>query len=125
MSNVLIVHAHPEAKSLTSALKDLAVETLQQDGHTVLVSDLYAMNWKAVADRADFRQLARPERFSYRAESAHAYASGMQTQDVEREQEKLLWADAVLLTFPLWWFSMPAILKGWVDRVFACTRKLC
>jgi NAD(P)H dehydrogenase (quinone) len=38
---------------------------------------------------------------------------------VAREQEKLLWADAVILQFPLWWYSMPAILKGWVDRVYA------
>lgn len=35
------------------------------------------------------------------------------------EIEKLLWADFLILQFPLWWFSMPAILKGWVDRVFA------
>jgi NAD(P)H dehydrogenase (quinone) len=38
---------------------------------------------------------------------------------VSAEIEKLLWADALILQFPLWWFSMPAILKGWVDRVFA------
>ena len=54
LNNVLIVHAHPEPKSLTSALKDLAVETLTAQGHAVQVSDLYAANWKAVADRADF-----------------------------------------------------------------------
>ena len=41
------------------------------------------------------------------------------TADVKAEQEKLLWADVLILQFPLWWFSMPAILKGWVDRVFA------
>ncbi|MEH2555053.1 putative NADPH-quinone reductase [Bradyrhizobium algeriense] len=54
MSNVLVVHAHPEPKSLTSALKNLAVETLTAQGHTVQVSDLYAAKWKAVADRGDF-----------------------------------------------------------------------
>ena len=54
LSNVLIVHAHPEPKSLTSALKDLAVETLTAQGHAVQVSDLYAANWKAVADRGRF-----------------------------------------------------------------------
>ena len=119
MSNILIVHAHPEPKSLTSALKDVAVETLRAQGHTVQVSDLYASDWKAVADRADFLEQARPERFSYLAESRHAYASGTQSADIEHEQRKLLWANAVLFTFPLWWFSMPAIMKGWVDRVFA------
>ena len=119
MSNVLIVHAHPEPKSLTSALKDLAVEILTAQGHAVQVSDLYAANWKAVADRADFLKPAEPERLRYAAESRHAFATGTQTPDVEAEQQKLLWADAVLLSFPMWWFGMPAILKGWVDRVFA------
>jgi NAD(P)H dehydrogenase (quinone) len=50
---------------------------------------------------------------------ANGHASGNQTPDVEAEQQKLLAADAVILQFPLWWFGMPAILKGWVDRVFA------
>ena len=119
MSNVLIVHAHPEPKSLTSALKDLAVETLTAQGHAVQISDLYAANWKAVADRDDFLDQAQPDRLGYAAESRHAFATGSQSSDVEAEQQKLLWADAVLLSFPMWWFGMPAILKGWVDRVFA------
>ncbi|GIL39162.1 NAD(P)H-dependent oxidoreductase [Roseiterribacter gracilis] len=119
MSNVLIVHAHPEAKSLTAALKNLAVETLTAQGHTVDVSDLYAMGWDAVADRNDFTAPVNPDRLHYAAESKHAFASGTQTPDITVEQQKLLWADAVLLTFPMWWFGMPAILKGWVERVFA------
>jgi NAD(P)H dehydrogenase (quinone) len=119
MSNVLIVHAHPEPKSLTSALKDFAAETLREQGHRVQVSDLYAANWKAVADRHDFQEQARPDRLSYVTESRHAFASHTQTVEIETEQRKLLWADAVLFSFPMWWFGMPAILKGWVDRVFA------
>jgi NAD(P)H dehydrogenase (quinone) len=119
MSNILIVHAHPEPKSLTSSLKNLAVETLTAQGHTVQVSDLYASGWKAVADRADFLEQAGPDRLSYAAESRHAFASRTQSPDIEAEQQKLLWADAVLFNFPMWWFGMPAILKGWVERVFA------
>ncbi|MBA8879521.1 NAD(P)H-dependent oxidoreductase [Phyllobacterium myrsinacearum] len=119
MSNILIVHAHPEPQSLTSALKNLAVDTLMAQGHEVQVSDLYASGWKAVADREDFMETALPDRFSYIAESRHAFASGTQSADVAAEQHKLLWADAVLFSFPMWWFGMPAILKGWVDRVFA------
>jgi NAD(P)H dehydrogenase (quinone) len=119
MSNILIVHAHPEPKSLTSALKDFAVGTLTAQGHMVQVSDLYAMGWKTVADRGDFTEEAHPERFKYASESRHAFANGTQTPDIVAEQQKLLWADAVILSFPLWWFSMPAILKGWVERVYA------
>jgi NAD(P)H dehydrogenase (quinone) len=43
----------------------------------------------------------------------------VQSEDIAQEQRKLLWADTVILQFPLWWFSMPAILKGWVERVYA------
>jgi NAD(P)H dehydrogenase (quinone) len=119
MSNVLVIHAHPEPKSLTSALKDLAVETLTREGHHVQVTDLYASGWKTIADRGDFLEPAQPGRLRYAAESRHAFASHSQSPDVEAEQQKLLWADAVLFSFPMWWFGMPAILKGWVDRVFA------
>ena len=117
--NVHIVYAHPEPRSLNGALKDLAVETLTGLGHAVKVSDLYAMGWKAQADGADFLDRADAERLNYARESGRAFATGTQTPDVIAEQEKLLWADAVILQFPMWWFSMPAILKGWVDRVFA------
>lgn len=119
MSNVLIVHAHPEPASLTSALKDIAVEKLRADGHQVKVSDLYAMNWKPLADVEDFIEPQNPDRLIYIAESKKAYAAGTQSSDITAEQDKLLWADAVLFSFPLWWYGMPAILKGWFDRVFA------
>jgi NAD(P)H dehydrogenase (quinone) len=119
LSKILIVYAHPEPKSLNGALKDLAVETLRAQGHEVQVSDLYQSGWNAVADWADFRQPAAPERLRYALESGHAFAGGSQAPEIEAEQQKLLWADAVLLNFPLWWFSMPAVLKGWVERVFA------
>jgi len=119
MSKVLIVHAHPEPKSLTSALKDFAVETLEAQGHEVQVSDLYGEGWSAVAGWPDFRQPAHPDRLTYAAESGAAFAAGSQAAEIEAEQQKLLWADAVVLNFPLWWFSTPAILKGWIERVFA------
>jgi NAD(P)H dehydrogenase (quinone) len=51
--NVLIVYAHPEPRSLNGSLKDFSVKRLQEAGHAVQVSDLYAMNWKAPLDAAD------------------------------------------------------------------------
>ncbi|MDE0855044.1 MAG: NAD(P)H-dependent oxidoreductase [Nevskia sp.] len=116
---VLMVYAHPEPQSLNGSLKNLAVETLRQEGHEVQVSDLYAMRWKAVADAADFGALQHPERLDYGHESGHAFRNGTQTPDIAAEQAKLLWADAVIFQFPLWWFSLPAILKGWFERVYA------
>jgi NAD(P)H dehydrogenase (quinone) len=118
--NVLLVFAHPERRSLNGALRDVAVAELEAQGHAVQVSDLHAMSWKSEIDFADFPALADGERLKVPATSRQALASGTLTDDVLAEQEKLLWADALILQFPLWWFTMPAVLKGWVDRVFAC-----
>ncbi|AUG82118.1 NAD(P)H dehydrogenase [Kitasatospora sp. MMS16-BH015] len=112
----LIVYAHPEPDSLNGALKDLAVSTLEAAGHEVRVSDLYAMEWKAVVDAADYGPSASSP-LKVARDSGRAFDSGTLTPDVLAEQEKLRWADTVILQFPLWWYSMPAILKGWVDRV--------
>ncbi|MER9327853.1 NAD(P)H-dependent oxidoreductase [Mesorhizobium sp. M0488] len=116
---VLIVHAQPEPTSLTHTLVNAGVQTLEKQGHKVLLSDLYGMSWKATFDEHDFPSRLDRSRLGFIAESEHAYGNGLQTVDVEAEQEKILAADAVILQFPLWWFGMPAILKGWVDRVFA------
>jgi NAD(P)H dehydrogenase (quinone) len=116
---VLLVFAHPEARSLNGALRDVAVQELKAQGHEVRVTDLYADGWKSQVDRADFPLLAPDARFKPAAASSEAFAAAGLTADVRAEQEKLLWADVLILQFPLWWFAMPAILKGWVDRVYA------
>ena len=116
---ILIVYANPEPQSLNGSLKDFAVARLEQAGHSVQVSDLYAMQWKATLDAEDSTQHVPGERFDPSLASEHAYANGHQSADITREQDKLKWADAVILQFPLWWFTMPAILKGWIDRVYA------
>ena len=117
--NILIVFAHPEARSLNGSLKDFAVAHLQKSGHNVQVSDLYAMHWKAQIDADDSTASPVSDRFDASADSQYAYAHGTQRPDIAAEQEKLRWADAVIFQFPLWWFSMPAIMKGWFDRVYA------
>ncbi|MBB5047155.1 NAD(P)H dehydrogenase (quinone) [Rhodopseudomonas rhenobacensis] len=117
--NVLLVFAHPEPRSLNAALRDVAIQQLEAQGHQVRVSDLYAERWKAQVDRGDFPALPLGERLKVPAASGEDFTAGALTDDVKAEQHKLLWADALILQFPLWWFSMPAILKGWVDRVFA------
>lgn len=116
---VLIVFAHPEPKSLSASLRDVAVRELEGAGHEVRVSDLYAMGWKSEIDRADFPALAPDERLLPVAASKNAFTTDTLTDDVKAEIEKVLWADTLILQFPLWWFAMPAILKGWIDRVYA------
>lgn len=117
--NVLIVYAHPEPRSLNGALRDFAVQHLEAAGHAVQVSDLYAMNWKPTLDADDMTERASGARFDPSRDSKHAYETGKQRDDIAREQQKLKWADALILQFPLWWFSMPAIMKGWIERVYA------
>lgn len=115
--NILIVHAHPESQSFCTAMKDLAVATLGGAGHAVQVSDLYAMNWNPVASAADFAQRSNPDYLVYALEQREAVKRGDIAADIAGELEKLLWADLVIFNFPLFWCSVPAILKGWIDRV--------
>ena len=117
---ILVVSAHPDPASLTNALRDAAVAELRSDTHDVRVTDLYAIGWKCAVDRRDFPALSASERLRVPAASSAAFATGNLTEDVAAAQDDLLWADALILAFPLWWFSMPAIMKGWIDRVYAC-----
>ncbi len=120
--NVLIVHAHPEPKSFTSAMKDAAVEVLSQQGHSVEVSDLYAMNWNPVASASDFGQRGNSEYMNYALEQRTNAEAGALAPDIQLELDKLMAADLLIFSFPLYWFSVPAILKGWIDRVFVSGR---
>ncbi|MGI5469915.1 NAD(P)H-dependent oxidoreductase [Streptomyces sp. CA-132043] len=114
---VFWLYAHPESRSLNGALKDEGIRALEAAGHEVRVSDLYAMKWNPVVDAEDFDH-DRTERLDVARSSQQAYESGRLAPDIAAEQEKLDWADAVIVQFPLWWYGMPAILKGWFDRVF-------
>jgi len=116
--NVLIVFAHPEPESLNGSLKDLAVDTLTEEGHQVQVSDLYAMKWKAVLDRDDFTERMNPELFNPIMEQLNAVKKEAIPLDIKEEMDKVRWADVIIFQFPIWWSNFPAILKGWVDRVF-------
>lgn len=115
----LIVHAHPERRSFNGALTATAVATLESLGHHVVVSDLYAMGWNPVAGAGDFTTRADPARLDVGAEQGHAAQHGGFAADVQAEIDKLMACDLLILQFPLWWYSVPAILKGWIDRVFA------
>lgn len=114
---VLIVHAHPEPQSFTAALRDQAVSTLQAQGHEVQASDLYAMNWNPVASASDFTSRENPEYLVYALEQRLGVKSQSIAADIQQELDKLLWADLLILNFPIFWFSAPAMLKGWIDRV--------
>src|SRR5579864_5205443 len=116
---VFIVHAHPEAKSFSGAMTRTATEALRAAGNEVVISDLYAMGFNPVSDRRNFTTVRDPAYFRQQAEEAHAASHDGFATELQQEMDKLFWCDALILQFPLWWFGLPAILKGWVDRVFA------
>jgi len=117
--NVLLVYAHPEPTSFTAALKDAGAAALREAGHTVEISDLYAENFDPVAGRHDFGTVADGARFHYQTEQSYAHAHQTFAPDLVREQQRFLNADLVVWLFPIWWGGMPAIMKGWFDRVLA------
>jgi len=117
--NVLLVYAHPEPTSFTAALKDAGAAALRKAGHTVEISDLYAENFDPVAGRHDFGTVADEARFHYQTEQGHAHEHQTFAPDLVREQQRFLNADLVVWLFPIWWGGMPAIMKGWFDRVLA------
>lgn len=117
--NVLIVYAHMEPTSFVSAMKNIAIQVLQDQGHSVVVSDLYGTGFNAVAEKYDF-VTTTGEHFNYMSEQKHAANLQMSfAPDIVSEIQKLQAADLVLFIAPIWWFSVPAIMKGWFDRVLA------
>jgi NAD(P)H dehydrogenase (quinone) len=116
---VLLVYAHPEARSFNGGMRDLAVETLSGAGHEVFVSDLYGLGFNAVAGPADVVARQNEGVFNLGLEQMHAAGEGAFAPEIQTELDKLMAADLLLFQFPMWWFSMPAILKGWIDRIFA------
>ncbi|MEI6036123.1 MAG: NAD(P)H-dependent oxidoreductase [Verrucomicrobiae bacterium] len=120
--NVFIINAHAEQKSFNGAMFRTAQETMTDAGHVVQVSDLYAMKFDPVSDRRNFTTVKNADYFKQQIEEMHATEAGGFAPDIEAELQKAESCDLMIWQFPLWWFGLPAILKGWVDRVFAMGR---
>lgn len=100
---IQVVHSHPLTESYDHALFGVIVETLRTNGHEVVATDLYREGFEPAMTEA--------ERRSY-------MGNGYDTAAIAHYTETLKSVDGVILCFPHWWFSMPAMLKGWVDRVW-------
>jgi len=119
---VFIVYAHAEPKSFNGALFQAAQDTLRAAGHAVTISDLYAMKFDPVSDRRNFITVKNADFFKQQIEEMHATEVSGFAPDVEAELSKMEACDLMIWQFPLWWFGLPGILKGWADRVFAMGR---
>lgn len=117
--NALILYAHPDPTSFTAALRDRASAVLSRAGFAVTVSDLYGEGFHPVLDRHDFTEPSSTEKFHIQTEQEHAYQQQSYAPEIAREQARLAVADIFVPIFPLWWGGVPAIVKGWCDRVLS------
>lgn len=115
----LLVLAHPEPSSLTAGLAVHGLSVLERAGHEVELADLYRMGFDPVSDRRNFASSADPARYDQQAEERRASSEASFSHALQSEIDRLKASDVVILQFPIWWLGMPAIMKGWIDRVFA------
>lgn len=101
--NHLVVFAHPNPKSFGKGIVDAVVKASEEKGANVTVRDLYKIGFDPVLKASDFV----------------AFQSGKVPEDIAIEQEYVKQADVITFVYPVWWVSFPAILKGYVDKVFS------
>lgn len=99
----VIVYAHPNTESFNHAILETVKSELEEKGHEVRVRDLYELNFNPVLGASDFI----------------SFSQGNTPEDIKEEQEHISWADSITFIYPVWWAGLPAILKGYVDRVFS------
>jgi len=119
---VFIVFAHHEMKSFNGALYRTAVKALEDAGHEVKTSELYQMKFDPVSDRRNSKSVENPDYLKQQMEEMKASKENAFSDDIEAEIKKMEWCDIMIWQFPLWWFGLPGILKGWADKCFAMGR---
>lgn len=100
----LVVVAHPRRDSLTAHIADLAAQRLTAAGYRIDLLDLHAENFDPRMDAADLPEWGNREK-TY-------------SPEVENHMRRVLAADVIVAVFPVYWVQVPAILKGWIDRVW-------
>jgi NAD(P)H dehydrogenase (quinone) len=99
----LIIYAHPNPSSLNHFFKQTILESLEESGQEVIVRDLNEINFNPVLSLDDMT----------------GQRMGQVANDVKTEQDFIAWADQIIFVYPIWWTGMPAIMKGYIDRVFS------
>jgi NAD(P)H dehydrogenase (quinone) len=99
----LIVYSHPNPKSFCHAILEEVIKTLKLRNHDLVVRDLYDLKYNPVLSTSDFV----------------AIQSGNIPHDVKEEQNFIIWSDIITVIHPVWWTGIPAMFKGYIDRVFS------
>jgi len=101
--NVLVVHAHPKPTSFNGVLYETVVDTLTRRGHAVDALDLYAEGFVPA--------MTTEERRAYHTDEP------ILSEQVRRHAELVSRAELLVFVYPTWWSGLPAMLKGWLERV--------
>lgn len=99
----LIIYAHPNEESLNNHFKQTIIKCLQSTDHEFEVRDLNAINFNPVLSLEDMDR----------------QRIGQVSSDVKKEQDFISWANQITFIYPIWWTGMPAIMKGYIDRVMS------
>jgi NAD(P)H dehydrogenase (quinone) len=99
----LIIYAHPNPKSFCSAIKNQVEEQIKASGSEFVTRDLYQMGFNPVLGAQDFIN----------------FSKNSPSEDICVEQDLIRQSDVIIFVYPVWWFSVPAILKGYIDRVLS------
>lgn len=99
----LVIYTHPNPKSFNHAVLETVMDELEHAGAEYEIRDLYAESFDPLLANSDIEALQ----------------TGITSEDIALEQKMISEADMLILIFPVWWFNMPAILKGYMDRVFS------
>ncbi len=99
----LIIYAHPNPKSFNHAILETITGELKKKKKEFKVRDLYKIGFDPVLSSGDLL----------------AIQNGAVPKDIKKEQDYISKADILIIVFPIWWSSMPAMLKGYIDRVFS------
>ena len=100
---VLVIFAHPLGDSDAATLRDTVVAALEAGGHTVDLCNLYQEDFDPILSAQEWRDYEN---------------TSENTRAVSRQVERLRQAEGIIFVFPSWWYGMPAILKGYFDRVW-------
>jgi NAD(P)H dehydrogenase (quinone) len=100
---VLVVYGHPNPASFNNGIKETVIKAAESKGHEVQVRDLYALNFNPILSGADFA----------------TFQSGSIPSDIKVEQDFISWADVLVFVYPIWWIGRPAIVQGYIDRIFS------
>lgn len=118
MKHAHIVYAHPESKSFVASMRDATQQALELNGWVTSVTNLSDLNFEPTAGAADFLSRANNDYLVYPLEQRQSYKSKTLSPDILAEVEAVKRADLLVLVFPIFWYSVPAQMKGWIDRVF-------